>query len=78
MPNAREPAKEHVTLPGDVADRRGRRKKKSMAVGAHADDVVQKGLLTGRELEGRLRGSDLLGDLARNRRQELKRERKRP
>ncbi len=79
MPNAREPAREHVTLPGDVADRLGRRKKKSMAVGAHADDVVQKGLLTGswRKLEGRLRGSDLLGDLARNRRKELAHERKR-
>ena len=80
MPNAREPAKEHKTLPGDVGDRLGLRKKKSVGVGGQADDVAQKGLLTGswRDLEGRLRGSDLLGDLARSRRKELAHERKRP
>jgi hypothetical protein len=79
MPNARQPSREHSTLPKDVADRLGRRKKKSVGVGARADDVVPKELLAGswRELEGRLRGSDLLGDLARNRLKELAHERKR-
>jgi AbrB family looped-hinge helix DNA binding protein len=69
-----------VALPKAVREQLGLGEGTSLSVRVEGDEVIlRKAAAEGwREWEGSLKGSDLLGDLARSRRKELARDRKRP
>ena len=68
-----------LALPKEVRDQLGLDEGACLTVRVEGDEVILRKAVTGnwREWEGRFKGSDLLGDLARNRRKELARDRKR-
>jgi AbrB family looped-hinge helix DNA binding protein len=68
-----------VALPEAVREQLGLGEGVSLTVRVEGDEVILRKAPAGnwREWEGRFSGSDLLGDLARSRRKELARERKR-
>jgi len=68
-----------VALPKAIREQLGLGEGTSLTVRVKGDEVILRKAPAGswREWEGRLKGSDLLGDLARSRRKELARDRKR-
>jgi AbrB family looped-hinge helix DNA binding protein len=76
---ARVSSRGQLALPKEVRDQLGLGEGTSVTVRVEGDEVILRKAAAGnwREWEGRFRGSDLLGDLARSRREELTRERKR-
>jgi AbrB family looped-hinge helix DNA binding protein len=76
---ARVSSRGQLALPKEVRDQLGLGEGTSVTVRVEGDEVILRKVVAGnwREWEGRLRGSDLLGDLARSRRKELTRDRKR-
>lgn len=68
-----------VAIPKAVRDQLGLGEGTSLTVRVEGDEVILRKALAGswREWDGRLKGSDLLGDLARSWRRELARDRKR-
>ena len=80
MLKARLSSRGQLALPKEVRDQLGLGEGVCLTVRVEGDEVILRKALTGnwREWEGRFRGSDHLGDLARNRRKELTGERKRP
>jgi AbrB family looped-hinge helix DNA binding protein len=79
MLKARVSSRGQLALPKEVRDQLGLGEGASLTVRVEGDEVILRKAVTGnwREWEGRFIGSDLLGDLARNRRKELTRDRKR-
>ena len=79
MLKARLSSRGQLALPKEVRDQLDLGEGVSLAVRVEGDEVILRKLVTGnwREWEGRFKGSDLLEDLARNRRKELTHERKR-
>lgn len=80
MLKARVSSRGQVALPRAVRDQLGFWEGSDLTVRIERDEVILRKAPPGswREWEGRLKGSDLLGDLARERRKELTRDRKRP
>jgi AbrB family looped-hinge helix DNA binding protein len=68
-----------LALPKEVRDQLGLSEGTALTVRVEGDEVILRKVVTGdwREWEGRFKGSDLLGDLARDRRKELAHDRKR-
>jgi AbrB family looped-hinge helix DNA binding protein len=68
-----------IALPKEVRKQLGLEEGTSLTVRVAGDEVILRKAPSGswRGWEGRLKGSDLLGDLARNRRKELAHDRKR-
>jgi AbrB family looped-hinge helix DNA binding protein len=68
-----------VALPKAVREQLGLGEGTSLTVRVEGDEVILRKAPAGswREWEGRFKGSDLLGDLARSRRKELTRDRTR-
>ena len=79
MLKARLSSRGQLALPKEVRDQLGLGEGAFLTVRVEGDEVILRKVLSGnwRDWEGRFKSSDLLGDLARNRRQELTRERKR-
>ncbi|MFZ0960298.1 MAG: AbrB/MazE/SpoVT family DNA-binding domain-containing protein [Terriglobia bacterium] len=79
MLKARVSSRGQLALPKEVRDQLGLGEGVSLTVRVEGDEVILRKLVVGnwREWEGRFKGSDLLGDLARDRRKELTRDRKR-
>jgi len=79
MLKARLSSRGQLALPKEVRDQLDLREGVSLMVRVEGDEVVLRKAATEnwREWEGRFKGSDLLGDLARSRRKELTRDRKR-
>ncbi len=79
MLKARLSSRGQLALPKQVRKQLGLDEGASLTVRVEGDEVILRKVETGdwRAWEGRFRGSDLLGDLARNRRKELTRDRKR-
>lgn len=79
MLKARVSSRGQLALPKEVRDQLGLGEGACLTVRVEGDEVILRKAVTGnwREWEGRFKGSDLLGDLARNRRKELTRDRKR-
>jgi len=79
MLKARLSSRGQLALPKEVRDQLSLGEGTFLTVRVEGDEVILRKALTGtwRNWEGQFKGSDLLGDLARNRRQELTRERKR-
>ena len=79
MLKARLSSRGQLALPKEVRDQLDLREGVSLTVRVEGDEVILRKVMTGnwREWEGRFKGSDLLGDLARSRRKELTRDRKR-
>ena len=79
MLKARVSSRGQLALPKEVRDQLGLGEGTSVTVRVEGDEVILRKVVAGnwREWEGRFRGSNLLGDLARSRREELTRERKR-
>lgn len=69
-----------IALPKSVREQLGLGEGTSLSVRVEGDEVILRKAPaeSWREWEGSLKGSDLLGDLARSRRKELIRDRKRP
>jgi AbrB family looped-hinge helix DNA binding protein len=69
-----------VALPKEVREQLGLGEGTSLTVRVAGDEVILRKAPAGswKDWEGRFKGSDLLGDLARSRRRELVRDRKRP
>jgi AbrB family looped-hinge helix DNA binding protein len=68
-----------LALPKEVRDQLGLAQGDCLSVRVEGDEVILRKSVMGnwREWDGRFKGSDRLGDLARNRRKELARNRKR-
>ena len=79
MLKARLSSRGQLALPKEVRDQLGLGEGVCLAVRVEGDEVILRKAVTGhwREWEGHFKGSDLLGDLARNRRKELARDRSR-
>ncbi len=79
MLKARLSSRGQLALPKEVREQLRLEEGVSLTVRVEGDEVILRKAGTGswREWEGRFKGSDLLGDLARNRRKELSRDRKR-
>ncbi len=79
MLKARLSSRGQLAIPKEVRDQLGLSEGTSLSVSVEGDAVILRKVLPGnwREWEGRFKSSDLLGDLARNRRKELRRDRKR-
>jgi len=79
MLKARLSSRGHLALPKEVRDQLDLADGVLLTVRVEGDEVILRKAVTGnwREWEGRFKSSDLLGDLARNRRKELTRERQR-
>jgi len=79
MLRARVSSRGQLALPKEVRDQLGLDEGTSVTVRVEGDEVILRKAVAGnwREWEGRFRGSDLLADLARNRRKELRHDRKR-
>ena len=79
MLKARVSSRGQLALPKDVREQLGLGEGVCVTVRIEGDEVILRKAVTGdwREWEGRFKGSDLLGDRARNRRKELARDRKR-
>ena len=79
MLKARLSSRGQLALPKEVRDQLDLSEGVSLTVRVEGDEVILRKLVTEswREWEGRFQGSDLLGDLARDRRKELRRDRKR-
>ncbi len=79
MLKARLSSRGQLALPKAVRDRLGLAEGVYVAVRVEGDEVILRKVAEGswREWEGRLKGLDLLGDLNRERRKELARDRKR-
>ena len=79
MLKARMSSRGQLALPKEVRDQLGLGEGTRLMVRIEGDEVVLRKAETGnwRQWEGRFKGSDLLKDLARNRRKELARDRKR-
>ena len=79
MLKARVSSRGQLALPKEVRDQLGLGEGTSVTVRVEGDEVILRKAVAGnwREWEGRFEGSDLLGDLARNRRKELTHDRKR-
>jgi AbrB family looped-hinge helix DNA binding protein len=79
MLKARLSSRGQLALPKEVRDQLGLGEGSFLTVRVEGDEVILRKALIGgwRDWEGRFKGSDLLGDLARNRQKELTRERKR-
>jgi AbrB family looped-hinge helix DNA binding protein len=76
---ARVSSRGQLALPKEVRDQLGLGEGTIVTVRVEGDEVILRKVVAGnwREWEGRFRGSDLLGDLARSRRKELTCDRKR-
>ena len=79
MMKARLSSRGQVALPKAVRDQLGLTEGDRLTVRVEADEVILRKSAEGswREWEGRFKGSDLLKDLARERRRELARDNKR-
>ena len=79
MLKARLSSRGQLALPKEVRDQLDLREGVSLTVRVEGDEVILRKARTGnwREWEGRFKGSDLLADLARDKRKELTRDRKR-
>jgi len=79
MLKARVSSRGQLALPKEVREQLGLGEGVCVTVRIEGDKVILRKAVTGdwREWEGRFKGSDLLGDRARNRRKELARDRKR-
>ena len=79
MFKARVSSRGQLALPKEVRDQLGLDEGTSVTVRVEGDEVILRKAVAGnwREWEGRFKGSDLLADLARNRRKELRHDRKR-
>ncbi len=79
MLKARLSSRGQVALPKVVRDQLGLTEGDRLTVRVEADEVILRKCAEGswREWEGRFKGSDLLKDLARERRQELARDNER-
>jgi AbrB family looped-hinge helix DNA binding protein len=80
MLKARLSSRGQLTLPKEVRDQLDLGEGTTLTVRVEGDEVTLRKAVIGnwREWEGRFKGSDLLEDLARNRRKELRHNRKRP
>ncbi len=80
MLKARLSSRGQLAIPKEVRDQLGLGEGTCLTVRVEGDEVILRKAVPGdwRGWEGRFKGSDLLGDLARNRRKELAHERKRP
>ena len=80
MLKARVSSRGQLALPKEVRDQLGLGEGVCLTVRVEGDEVILRKVVTGhwRQWEGRFKGSDLLADLARNRRRELTHDRKRP
>jgi AbrB family looped-hinge helix DNA binding protein len=80
MLKARVSSRGQVALPKAVRDQLGFGEGTCLTVRVEGDEVILRKAAAGswREWEGRFKGSELLGDLARERRKELARDHKRP
>jgi AbrB family looped-hinge helix DNA binding protein len=76
---ARVSSRGQLALPKEVRDELHLGEGDCLTVRVEGDEVILRKVLMGnwREWEARFKGSDLLGDLARNRRKELTHDRKR-
>ena len=79
MLKARLSSRGQLALPKEVREQLGLGEGSLLTVRVEGDEVIlRKALIESwRDWEGRFKGSNLLGDLARNRQKELTRERKR-
>ena len=79
MLKARLSSRGQLALPKEVRDQLSLGEGTCLTVRVEGDEVILRKAMTGdwREWEGRFKGSNLLGDLARNRRKELARDRRR-
>jgi len=79
MLKARLSSRGQLALPKEVRDQLGLGEGTCLTVRVEGDEVILRKALAGdwREWEGRFKGSDLLADLARDRRKELTRDRER-
>jgi len=79
MLKARVSSRGQLALPKEVRDQLGLGEGACLTVRVEGDEVILRKAVSGnwREWEGRFKGSDLLGELTRNRRKELTRDRKR-
>jgi len=79
MLKARVSSRGQIALPKEVRDQLGLGEGTSLTVRVEGNEVILRKAPPGswRDWEGRFKGSDLLKDLARNRRKELARDRKR-
>jgi AbrB family looped-hinge helix DNA binding protein len=79
MLKARVSSRGQLALPKEVRDQLDLGEGTTLTVRVEGDEVILRKVVTGdwREWEGRFKGSDLLRDLARNRRKELMHDRKR-
>jgi AbrB family looped-hinge helix DNA binding protein len=79
MLKARVSSRGQLVLPKEVRDQLGLHEGACVTVRVEGNEVILRKAVTGNwtEWEGRFEGSDLLGDLARSRRKELRHNRKR-
>jgi len=79
MLKARVSSRGQLALPKEVRDQLGLAEGDHLTVRVEGDEVILRKVISGnwREWEGRFKGSNLLGDLARIRREELAHDRKR-
>ncbi|HMD98637.1 MAG TPA: AbrB/MazE/SpoVT family DNA-binding domain-containing protein [Terriglobia bacterium] len=79
MLSSRVSSRGQLVLPKEVREQLGLGEGDRLTVRVEGDEVILRKAVSGnwREWEGRFKGSDLLGDLARDRRKELMRDRKR-
>ena len=79
MLKARVSSRGQLALPKEVRDQLGLAEGDHLTVRVEDDEVILRKVISGnwREWEGRFKGSNLLGDLARSRREELAHDRRR-
>jgi len=79
MVKAHVSSRGQVALPKEIRERLGLGEGTTLTVRVDGDELILRKAPASswREWEGRLKGSDLLGDLTRNRRKELARDRTR-
>jgi len=79
MLKARVSSRGQLALPKEVRDQLGLAEGDRLTVRVEDDEVILRKVISGnwREWEGRFKGSNLLGELARIRREELAHDRKR-
>ena len=80
MLKVRVSSRGQLALPKEVRDQLGLDEGACLTVRVEGDEVILRKAVTGdwRQWEGRFKGSNLLGDLVRNRRKELTHDRQRP